>query len=79
MTKQLEITVEMGFSAIKIRFGGTLHMRIDRERLLGIHSWRSGNRKFSIEYTMVGADILSEYDDETKWKAILDGLDRVLS
>lgn len=72
------VAVELGFGAIKVRFGGALHMRIDRERLLGVHSWRNGDRKFTIEYTLVGGVVLGEYDEEAKWKAILDGLDKIL-
>jgi len=73
-------TVEMSFNALKVRFGSMTHLRIDVTKLIGFQSWREGygNRKFVIEYTMVGGQIVCEYDTEDNWKAILDGLDKAL-
>lgn len=72
------ITFELDFDAIKIKFGGVLHFRLVRSKLLSIQAWRQGDKNFSIEYTMVGGAALCEYDDEEKWKTILAGLDDVL-
>jgi hypothetical protein len=74
------ITVEMSFNALKVRFGGVTHLRIDATKLIGHQSWREGygNRKFVIEYTTTAGQIVSEYDTEDKWREILAGLDRVL-
>lgn len=74
------ISVEMTFNALKIRFGGVTHLRIDATKLIGFQSWREGygNRKFVIEYTATGGQIVCEYDDEDKWKMIIAGLDQVL-
>jgi hypothetical protein len=73
-------TVEMSFNALKVRFGDVTHLRIDATKLIGHQSWREGygNRKFVIEYTTTGGQIVCEYDEEDKWKAILVGLDAVL-
>lgn len=74
------VSVEMSFNALKVRFGSVTHLRIDVTKLVGHQSWREGygNRKFVIEYTTVGGQIICEYDTEAKWLAILDGLDRAL-
>jgi hypothetical protein len=70
----------MSFNALKIKFGDTTHLRIDATKLVGHQSWREGygNRKFVIEYTTTGGQIVSEYDSEEKWRAILNGLDAAL-
>lgn len=74
------ISVEMSFNALKVRFGNVTHLRIDATKLIGHQSWREGygNRKFVIEYTLTGGQIICEYDSEEKWKAILSGLDAAL-
>lgn len=74
------ISVEMSFNALKVRFGDTTHLRIDATKLIGHQSWREGygNRKWVIEYTTMAGHIVCEYDDEAKWKAILQGLDLAL-
>lgn len=77
----MTVSVEMSFNAVKVRFGTTTHLRIDATKLLGHQSWREGygNRKWVIEYSLDGGSrIVCEYDDEAKWKAILDGLDAAL-
>lgn len=74
------ITVEMSFNALKVRFGDVTHLRIDVTKLIAHQAWREGygNRKFVIEYTTTGGQIVCEYDSEEKWKAILAGLDVAL-
>lgn len=74
------ITVEMIFNALKIRFDDVTHLRVDATKLIGHQAWREGygNRKFVIEYTTTGGQIVCEYDSEEKWREILMGLDRVL-
>lgn len=74
------ITVEMFFNSLKVQFGGVTHLRIDATKLIGHQSWREGygNRKFVIEYTTTGGQIVCEYDTEAKWLEILAGLDKAL-
>ena len=74
------ISVEMSFNALKVRFGDITHLRIDATKLIGHHAWREGygNRKFVIEYTTTGGQIVCEYDTEEKWREILTGLDKAL-
>lgn len=74
------VSVAMSFNALKVSFGELTHLRIDATKLVGHQSWREGygNKKYVIEYTTTGGQIVCEYDDETKWKAILDGLDKAL-
>lgn len=76
----MKTSVEMSFNALRVRFGDLTHLRIDATKLIGFQSWREGygNHKFVIEYTMTGGQIVCEYDDEEKWKAILVGLDSAL-
>lgn len=72
-------TVKMGHYSLKIHFGTTLHLRIPRDQLVGLQSWRDGDRHFSIEYHLrSGATIKTEYDCPDKWSAILAGLDEAL-
>lgn len=70
----------MKFNALRILFGNVVHLRLNAQNLLGYQSWREGygNKKFVIEYTLVGGQIICEYDTEDKWKEILAGLDKVL-
>lgn len=72
------LTVELVYDAIIVRFGGALHLRIKRSKLLGIQSWRHGDKNYFIEFTMEGGVITSDYDVEAKWLAILAGLERIL-
>lgn len=74
----MSLTVEQDFDSIRIKFGDVLHVLIWRSKLLGVQSWRYGPKKFSIEYAMMGGNILTEYDDETKWKTILSELNKIL-
>lgn len=73
-----DITVELVYDAIVVKFGGSMHLRIKRSKLLGIQSWRHGEKNYFIEFTMEGGVITSDYDVEAKWKTILSGLEKVL-
>ena len=74
----MTIAVELAYNAIRVRFDGVLHMHIKRTDLLAVQAWRF-QKNYSIEYTLAGGKtVLSEYDDEAKWLAILAGLDKVL-
>ena len=72
------ITVDLEYDAIKIRFNGALHLCIKRSKLLGVQSWTYGDNNYSIEYSMEGKDILTEYDEKEKWLLILKKLDELL-
>lgn len=73
-----DITVELAFDAIKIRFGGVLHAHIVRSKLLGLQSWHYGSKNYYIEYAMTDGFILCEYDDLEKFNFILSKLDGLL-
>lgn len=73
------VTVEFDPEAIKIKFGGVLHLWLDRPTLVGVQSWQTGERRYAIKYYFRGADpVLSEYDDVDKWREILSRLDEVV-
>lgn len=78
----MNISVEIGFNHLRIKFEGITHFRLDVTKYIAHQSWRDGygNRKFVIEYAVVGRDtpILCEYDSEEKWTTILSGLDIAL-
>jgi hypothetical protein len=70
--------VTQDFDTIRIHFGDVLHLSVSKPDLLGVHSWRFSDRNFSIEYVMRGATMLTEYDDEAKWRAILSQLEKII-
>lgn len=75
------VTAEITYRALKIRFGGALHVRIDRGEGLGIsfQSWEHHGTKFYIEYYLSdGSRIQCDYDKREHWLAILAELDRLL-
>lgn len=73
-----DVRVELGYNCLKVYFLDTLHLRIKLSELIGVQSWRTGDKNFSIEYTMIGGSVTTEYDCPEKWKAILSGVDRLL-
>lgn len=75
MTPQVSLT----HYSLKVHFGTALHLRIPRNDLIGFQAWQDGPTHFSIEYTIRnGQPIRCEYDERSKWLAILAGLDEVL-
>jgi hypothetical protein len=76
----MNISVQIGFNHLKVRFGDVTHFRIDMTKYIAHQSWREGygNRKFVIEYATTGGLIACEYDSEEKWTTILAGLDAAL-
>jgi hypothetical protein len=75
-----EITSELGYDRIKIKFGGVLHLLIVRSKFVGMQSWRlerEGN--YVVEYTMIdGTKITCEYDSPEKWRSVLAEMDKWL-
>lgn len=65
---------------VLIKFNDITHFRVDRRELIGLQSW-SVNRgrvtpTYAIQvYTRSGVEIILEYDDVEKWRAVLAGLD----
>lgn len=71
------ITIKIEFNTIKIYIDNILHIHIERDRFLGLQSWR-WNSKFVIEFTLTTNTIVTEYEDIDMWKTILDLLDKNL-
>lgn len=70
--------VSVSYESIKIRFGGILHLHLQRP-IFAVQSWvQERQGKFTIEYTTAGGAVQSEYDDRDKWLAILVALDKIL-
>lgn len=74
-----EITSEIQYDRVKIKFGGVLHLLIPRSKFVGMQSWRAERENnYLIEYTMTDGKILCEYDSAEKWKAVLAEMDKHL-
>jgi len=70
--------VIVNYESIKIRFGGVLHLHLQRP-VYSVQSWvQERQAKFTIQYTTAGGDVTSEYDNREKWESILSQLDKVL-
>jgi len=70
--------VSVSYECIKIRFGGILHLHLQRP-VYAVQSWvQERQAKFTIQYTTAAGEVTSEYDDKEKWLAILASLDKVL-
>lgn len=73
-----KIKVEMQHYALRVYVNDILHVSIPRGNI-AVQSWRDGPNHYSIEYYYgAGQKILTEYDSEEKWHAVLAGLDREL-
>jgi hypothetical protein len=70
-------TVELAFDSIRVRFDGVLHLHIKRSDLLAVQAWRF-HKNYTIQFTLVGGTVVSEYENEANWLAILAALDKVL-
>lgn len=71
-------TVSLAFDRVVVKFGDAVHVSFYRSKLLGYQTWKYGDKNYFIEYTLEGGDILCEYDDEQKWRAVIAGLEQVL-
>lgn len=72
------IRVTADFYAIQVRINDTLHVHVDRPKLLGVQSWCDHEASYSIEYVMAGGSLLTEYTEQERWQLILAGLEGVL-
>lgn len=70
--------VTADFYAIRIHIGEVLHLHIDRAKLLSIQSWCDHVASYSIEYTLDGGTMTTEYTERERWAAILKQLEEVL-
>lgn len=73
-----DITVELDWRTIIIKFGGKMHVWLDKSKILGVQSWRNAVGDYCIEYTLIGGNLLTEYNDIEKFNTILDGLEKIL-
>ena len=70
--------VAVSYESIKIRFGGVLHLHLQRP-IYAVQAWvQEREAKFTIQYTTAAGEVTSEYDEREKWLAILAGLDKAL-
>lgn len=64
--------LELNQYTLKLFIDDLMHLYIKRVDLIGIQSWVDYNSGYyCIEYTLKNRDILTEYDDITKWKSIV--------
>lgn len=70
--------VSISYESLKIRFGGVLHLRLERP-IYAVQSWAQERQaKYTIQYTTAGGEVTSEYDSKEKWESILAQLDGML-
>ena len=72
------VKVTRDFYDLRIYFGDVLHLHIDNSKLLGMQSWTDSPNSFTIEYTLAGGTLRTEYTTEAKWLKVLEGLEAVL-
>ncbi len=62
---------------LKIYINDIIFLSIKHNQLIGFQSWILGQeiKKYCIEFYTTSGDILTEYDDCSKWKDILKLLD----
>ena len=72
------VRITRDFYELRIYFGDVLHLHIDNSKLLGMQSWTDNEHSFTIEYTLAGGTLSTQYTTEEKWKAVLAGLEKVL-
>lgn len=72
-----EITVKLQSDRLRIFIGGLLHVSIDIRELVAIQSWKFGDYRFSIEYTMKTTAVETWYVSREMWESILKGLDAI--
>lgn len=68
--EELEITAKTGFNNLKIFIQKTLHLHIERDKYLGLQSWKHQG-KMCIEITLTTNKIILEYDTVEKWEKVL--------
>jgi len=72
------ITLTADFYAIRIHIGETLHLHVDRSKLLAVQSWCDHEHSFSVEWVMVGGAMVTEYTDRERWQTILKHVEDIL-
>lgn len=73
-----DIAVSRDFYALRIHISGVLHVHIDSDKFIAMQAWCDSEHSFTVEYTLAGGTLRTEYTDEAKWKAVLAGLEQVL-
>lgn len=76
----MNITSKTTFELTKIYFGDICHLVMVRAEVVGFQTWRTYQGVYSIEITFrSGATILTEYDQEDKWKTVISILEENLT
>lgn len=67
----MTITKKVTYDLTKILFGDVVHLAFVRREVVGFQSWKSAGM-CSLELTFKdGAQITTEYDDESKWQQVI--------
>lgn len=72
----MKVTVKTNYDSIRIYINDVLSVFLKRSELLGFYGLVNGGGKFQIEFCLVGGNLICEYDDFEKFKAILTELDK---
>lgn len=72
------VSVTRDFYELRIYLGDVLHLHIDSDKFIGMQAWTDNEHSYTIEYTLTGGTLRTEYTTEDKWKAVLAGLEKVL-
>jgi hypothetical protein len=76
-TGNMTISVSIKSDHLRILLDGVLHLSIDIRELVGIQSWKYGNYRFAIEYSLKTTSIETWYVAENVWKEILVGIEEL--
>lgn len=71
--------IDIKNNCVTLKINGTIHLMLRQDELIGVQSWIEGDNddKYCIEYYTKSNTILCEYDDISKWKDILNMLDKI--
>ena len=73
-----DVRVVRDYYDLRIYFGATLHLHIDSDKFIGMQAWTDNEHSFTIEYTLAGGTLRTEYTERGKWESILKQLEGLL-
>jgi len=70
-------SIKVNFDTINIYIHNILYLKIRRDKFIGIQSWENENIWY-IEFYCIDTNILCEFNELSKWKDLLDLIDKNL-
>jgi hypothetical protein len=75
----MTVEAKINYYSLRLYIEGILALHIRRRKYIGFHAWTDGNERYCIEFHTGKKNILTEWDNIDKWKAILKELDDKLN